>query len=116
MKLEYLDVFNQINFTHFIWVFVYTLFIDLKEHCMIIKHHIPMSICIFVEGLNDEPLASHSLGRCSLGAVGQQFYVGQDQFVVRDVFLKCRDEYIGTKCVTDDEAVWSNIKMSIRLK
>ena len=37
--------------------------------------------------LNDKPSASRSLGRCPLGAVGQQFYVGPDHFIVCDVFL-----------------------------
>ena len=37
--------------------------------------------------LNDKLSASRSLGHCPLGAVGQQFYVGPDRFVVREVFL-----------------------------
>ena len=36
---------------------------------------------------NDKRLASHSLGRLPTRDVGQQFFVGQDCFVIRDVFL-----------------------------
>ena len=36
---------------------------------------------------NDKSSASHSLGRLSSRAVVQQFYVGPDRFVVREVFL-----------------------------
>ena len=36
---------------------------------------------------NDKLSAACILGRCPRGAVSEQFYVGQDHFVVRDVVL-----------------------------
>ena len=50
--------------------------------------HWPKHLYVFfwVKDANDKPSASRSLGHCPRD-VSQQFYVGTDRFVVRNVFL-----------------------------